>query len=381
MRRITPLLLVLASSLLHAGSLINFVTTQDEGITTKKGATFNAYLKLGVGAKPTTLKVTLGNKDVTSLFSLGPCGTSPCEVSATLTQANGVLAGWNFLAATIQGPNDAVDSASFRFYSSSGLQSTNSSSLPYFVSITETPDGGVIVQTPNQPVTIPACPDQIETAVLDRSLLTIREIHCFDASFVNPYLLTLGPTDLVIISSAADFTDVGVDFTPIGGSNFALDLKNNILHTGYSAVGYGGAGAGLAYEAWQEPGDTTAHYKSINGNLINIGCPSPNVCGTSSTFYTFQPTNAMGFAIIPGAAGVPGNPGMPTIYLGNPTKIPFGSNDPPRNQIFPTNSTTGASLFTSTADSPLQLWQALFGGIPAAGGMWLLTLNRSDLSV
>ena len=103
MRRITPLLLVLASSMLHAGSLINFVTTQDEGITTKKGGTFNAYLKLGVGAKPTTLKVTLGNKDVTSLFSLGPCGTSPCEVSATLTQANGVLAGWNFLAATIQG--------------------------------------------------------------------------------------------------------------------------------------------------------------------------------------------------------------------------------------------------------------------------------------
>src|SRR5271163_3111867 len=380
MRRITPLLLIFASSMLQAGALINFVTTPDEGITTKKGGIFNAYLQLGTGAIPNTLKVTLANQDVTSLFYLGSCGTPPCEVSATLTQANGITAGWNYLVATIQGPNNAVDSASFRFYSSGGLQSSNST-LPYFVPITETSDGSVTLQIPNQPLSLPGCPNQFRVTDLDRSFLTVRKTQCMARADVNPYLVTLNLSDLVIVSTPAGFTDVGVDFSPIGGSNFAADVQNNILHQGYSAVSYGEAGTGMAYEAWQQPGDTTAHYKSINGNLINIGCPNANVCGTNSVFYTFQPTNAIGFAIIPGAAGAPGNPGMPTIYVGNPAHIPFGQSDPPQNQVFPTNSITVTSLFTSTTYSPLQAWQTLVGNVQAAGGMWLLTLNRSDLTL
>ena len=109
---------------------------------------------------------------------------------------------------------------------------------------------------------------------------------------------------------------------------------------------------------------------------MNMGCSKAiPACSTTpnAPFYVFYSTNAQGFAIVPGAAGSPGNPGMPVIYVGNPGKIPLSGNNAP-NQTRPQNSNTGQQLFTNITYAPQ--WT----GGNAAGGFYLLTLNRSDLT-
>ena len=147
---------------------------------------------------------------------------------------------------------------------------------------------------------------------------------------------------------------------------------------GYSAVGYGKGAIGIAFQAWQEPGDDITHYKSLNGTLINIGCVAPGaLCanGSNTPFYAYQPADAIGFSIVPGIGGNPGGPGLPVIYVGNPQRI--GSAISPPNQTIPRNSST-----------PTHSWT--IRPTPRSGTVWLgcgrrllhlVTLNRSDLSL
>jgi Bacterial Ig-like domain (group 3)/Concanavalin A-like lectin/glucanases superfamily len=364
------LLLLLASAgMVRAGSLITFIAPAT-GLAATNGI-FDAKVHLIRDADPATLKITLNGTDVTVDFNVASCAAAPCEVTAQLTVANGIAPGWNYLAATVNEASGAAEAASEQFSYTTGLGDPTASGLPYAIQVQQYASN-LIIEGPVNANFNDCTSPQFLVADLNRSTLATRQSQCMDASAINPYLQLMSQSDLVFIISPSPSTPIPrIDFSPIGGTNFVTVCPaTGCTQTGYSVVGYGKAGAGQAFEAWQEAGDDFTHYKSLNGTLINIGTPQ-------QALYAFTPNNNVGFAIVPGAAGTAGSPGLPTIYVGNVQNIPFGftSSDPPPNQTRPINAQTLQGLFSSTTYTPS--WPAS----SAAGGMWLLTLNRSDLTL
>src|ERR1700678_764374 len=355
--------------MVHAGTLITFIAPAT-GLAATNGI-FEAKVHLIRNADPATLKITLNGTDVTSYFNVASCAVAPCDVTAELTVAAGVAPGWNYLAATVNEASGAAEFASEQFSYPTGLANPTASGLPYAIQVQQYASNLLIEDPVNANFNNCTSP-QFLVADLDRSTLAIRQSQCMDASAINPYLQLMGQSDLVLVTSPTPGTPIPrVDFSPIGATNFvAACPAAGCTETGYSVVGYGKAGAGQAFEAWQEAGDDFTHYKSLNGTLVDIGT-------AQKALYAFTPNNNIGFAIVPGAAGTVGSAGPPTIYVGNVQNIPFGftSSDPPPNQARPINAQTLQGLFSSTTYTPN--WTAS----SAAGGMWLLTLNRSDLTL
>lgn len=358
---------------LHAASMLKFVTS-DQGIVAKKGGIYNAYLTLAAPADPQTLKVMSGSQDLTSFFNVSSCFSVPCKVSATLMPAHGSNPGWNRLRATVKSKTGAADMAALKFYSPGGLSDpTTGYAPPNIVQVTQ--KGADIKVLAPTPVDIPSC-SQIHVVVLDRNDLTYEasQDKCLADTDVAGFLQYLGQGDLVFALTSASGSTGNADFTAIGGTNF-----NGKPVTGYSIVGYGHASTGTAFEAWQQANDDGTHPKAINGNLVNITCDQVPACTDSNdSLYAFIAANAQAFAIVPGAEGSAGNPGMPTIYVGNVQNVTFNDGAIP-NQKRPANSITGKDLFSSVAYTPN--WSGNSLSVGAAGGFWLLILNRSDLTV
>jgi hypothetical protein len=57
----------------------------------------------------------LNGTDVTSDFNVASCALALCEVTATLTLADGITLGWNYLAATVNEASGAAEFASEQF--------------------------------------------------------------------------------------------------------------------------------------------------------------------------------------------------------------------------------------------------------------------------
>ena len=387
-------MMVVGLSVANAGTLVTFAPPP-QGFYVKDGQ-FTSTLKLTGSADPRTLRVLMGATDVTPFFSPGGCSQAPCTLTATLTPASGMVQGWNTLTARIQGTRGAAETARQQFSYNSGLlgDPTNGSAPGYIVPIRHVldPVAGqqvLTVMTPT-PIVMRDCGfHSTRVVVLNRSTLAMNASlsTCLGNPDVAGYLAQFDQSSIVIVLGAFSGDSGLADFTAIGGSKFG---ENGVR--GYAAIGYGGASPGKAFEAWQDPNDAGhQHYKSISGNLVNLGCTDKYVtadntstapskpllaCTTnnSNTLYSFLATNATGFAIVPGAAGTPGNPGLPTVYVGNSSNIPFGDSTVPPNQVRPTNSNTGNGLFTNQTYAPQ--WT----GGSAAGGFYLLTLNRSDLT-
>jgi hypothetical protein len=355
----------------HAGTLISFALPPN-GYVASTGGNFTATLLLTESANPATLQVTLGSEDVTKLFQSN-CSKAPCSITVTLGTNSGVLPGQNYLVAKIRGANYSVDQARLRFIYHSGLQDpTTGPSLSHFVPVLQS-GTSITVMTPT-PQLVEACPSpQIKVAVFDRTNLNLQadKTSCLpaDATIVS-VLSTFDQSDLIIVNAA--WGSGTADFSSMGGNS------SQVNKIGYYAVGFGSGTAGTAFEAWQETSDDGSHPKTVGGVLTNVGCSSGIAACTQNEglpVYIFQPTDSMGFAIISGATGSSGAPGLPTIYVGNPKTMPLNSNDPPPNQEVPINSGIQKTLFDYQAYTPQ--WT----GGNAAGGMFLVTLNRSDLTL
>ncbi len=379
----------------QAGTMVTFVPPS-QGLYVKNGQ-FVATLNLTGTAMPNTLQVMSNNRDVTSLFNVSSCSQAPCTLAATLVPGNGVVAGQNFLAAKIQGAHGAAETARMRFAYNTGLiaDPTDGTAPGYLVPVKETITGTfhafnttITIGTPT-PTTVSQCSGGlIQITVLNRNTLApLQDLSgCVTDVNVKNTLSRFDESQIVIVLSPPAGTGAA-DFSPIGGTHPGASLF------GYAAIGYGGASQGTAYEAWLDPNWAPgAPIPTISGNLADVGCAGLHTIGSNggsgppailpgcnsdgaTSFYAFLGTDTQGFAIVPGAAGTPGNPGLPTIYVGNSSNVPLGDSTAPTNQIRPMNSTTGTDAFSYHAYS--QPWR----GGPAAGGIFLLVLNRADLSV
>ncbi|MBV8816726.1 MAG: Ig-like domain repeat protein [Acidobacteriaceae bacterium] len=351
----------------HAGTLVTFAPPSN-GYFSVDGS-YRVTLNLSGSADPTSLRITSGPADVTPQFNVNSCSKAPCTITGLLTFGAGVMAGQNMLTAIVHGGNGAVDRAQQRFTYRLGVSDPTDGSAPgNIVPIRQSGNTVTIMTTPESQV-VPTCSSQISIAVYDRSSLRPKTSTCVADAGVDAYLKTRDATDLLIV--IADSGTGAADFSAMGGNG------DKTPKAGYYAVGYGGGSTGTAYEAWQESGDDGSHPKTIQGNLINIGCSDKIlVCktNTNAPYYAFMSTNAQGFAIVPGVAGSPGNPGMPVVYIGNPSRVPLDNDSDAPNQTKPQNSSTSRSLFTNTTYAP----QWTEG--TDAGGVYLLTLNRSDLT-
>ena len=355
-------------SVANAGLLITFAPPAG-GYVAKDG-NYTATLQLTGSANPGTLQVTSGNLDVTYRFNPGSCSKAPCTLTALLTVNAGVLPGQNYLVARVNGANGSFEAARQRFNYQSGLGDPTTGYLPAHIVPIQQSSTTIKIMTPT-PVELIPCPSPLVLiAVLNRSTLQKTSQTCDgDANSTTQTLKTLTQNDLIIISAPWGTGDI--DFSLMGGSSTQQNKK------GYYAVGFGAASPGTAYEAWQEDTDDDSHPKTIRGNLINLGCDSsfPLCKDPNTPLYVFQSTNAVAFAIVPGEAGSTGNPGLPTIYVGNPDNVLPGEGNAPPNQTQPQNSTTNQGLFSNATYSPTWTGQS------AAGGIYLLTLNRSDLTL
>ncbi len=337
----------------------------------------------------------LGSTNVTTQFNVGKCSQAPCTLTATLTPATGVMGGENHLVASIVGAGGSVESARQDFYYQDQLgDPTNGSGPGFIVPVKESFPNGVYddtriitINTPTPIVIQPCDGPLIEIVAINRSTLQVKNNNCYQDTAVAGYLSGLDESSLVVVIGGDEYSGTGVaDFTAIGGSKPSTPL------IGYAAIGYGKASAGMAWEAWHYDSQWGSTHNTIAGNLINIGCTGRSTiqngipqttpitaCSSTNTntasFYGFQPTNNMGFAIVPGSAGTAGNPGLPTIYVGNSSNIPMGNQSVPPNQTRPTNSVTNGDLFTYAAYTPT--WT----GGNAAGGMFLVILNRIDMGL
>jgi hypothetical protein len=374
-------LLSVGAKAAQAGTLISFAAPQG-GYVATGGGSFTATLQLSALAHPDTLHVTLGIKNVTALFQ-NKCGQAPCNITVALSPSTGVQPGVNYLKAEIRGDSSSVDQAQLRFTDPSGRQdSSDGETLGHFVAVRQTPTAPTSIQLVLDPnnatstLTIDPCAKQgagagtqyINVVVLNRSTLSTISQNCWsnaDSSVANA-LADLTQDHLIVINAA--WGSGQADFSAMGGS----PSKQN--KDAYYAIGNGHGSPGTDFEAWQPTGIDTNHPTTVNGLLENFGCSSGiSACASnqSAHVYVFRPTDAMGFAIIPGAVGASG---LPTIYVGNPKSIPMNSNNPAPNQEMPTISLNNHKLFDYQTYTPN--WSG-----DASGGIYLLVLNRSDLSL
>lgn len=382
------MLLSSGQAVAQTGTLIAFKTPQ-QGYAATNGQ-FKVSLDLKSGAQPSTLRVTSGYTDVTSLFNVNVCAQAPCTLSATLTTADGIVAGQNFLTASVLGTGGSAQTANMQFGGSGVSDPTNGSAPGYIVPVQQTTtasSSSITIGTPTAIVVQSCTGNSVRIAVLNRSTLALKNTNCLADTAVAPFLLGLDQSDIVFVLSAPGGTTGKADFTAMGGS---LAIPGG--YTQYAAVGYGKASAGMAHQAWYDAHQRGNAYATVRGTLVNMGCQSlygtdskgntvpPGAlpaCSTnqSASLYSFFATDNMGFAIIPGAVGSAGNPGVPTIYVGNSSNIPVGDSTIPSNQVRPVNSNTKSDFFTYTTYTPNS------ADVNGDGGVYLVVLNSIDMSL
>jgi hypothetical protein len=86
--------------------------------------TVEITIHLYTDAKPKTLSVEMNEKDVTDYFAGRACFSAPCDITARLN-GNFVNRGWNYLRATVDGPNASTDLSNAQFYDDHGVSPTD----------------------------------------------------------------------------------------------------------------------------------------------------------------------------------------------------------------------------------------------------------------
>ncbi len=294
-------------------------------------------------ADPSTLQIEGNENDITYDFNKSSCDQSPCDITAQL-DGNVVIGGWNYLHATVEGPNASADSASAQFYDNYGVTDPTTGYAPSFaVHIHATALHGLEVDyapgVGNTPTyypnrNYPGCPYGVLTLLtLNRSTLAPISIRCFgpnDNTSLNTYLKTLSKSDLVFASTNREEPLGKLNLAPIGGTDFTATGAPTAY--GYSIIGYGAATAGLAVESYNTWHSHAWH--GLEGSLINLGSTTP--------MYGFRSTDAPAFAIQPSASG-----SQAKITLGYATSFPIGEGGLPPNFTLPSQFTN--TTYTSPA--------------------------------
>jgi hypothetical protein len=297
--------------------------------------TVEVTIHLNAPADPSTLAVEADDEDITASFS--SCHQAPCDVTAKLN-GDVVSSGWNYLDATVEGPNASTDSDSARFFDDRGINPTDATTgyaPPFAVHIHATPANGLEVDYApgigNTPTYYPnaqtssCAAGQLTLLTLNRTTLAPRSITCYgpnDNASLNTYLKTLTKSNLVFASEPR-FAPLGkLNLALVGGTDFTANGAPNAY--GYSIIGYGATPAGLAVESYKtSPGEA---WDGVEGDVINIGSTTP--------LYGFRSTDSPAFAIQPAPAG-----GTAKITIGYATSFPIGEGAPPSNFNLPSGFT------------------------------------------
>ena len=336
---------LVASSAAHAqeSSLITITLPPANNIPVD--GTIAVTIHLDAPADPSTLVVQANDQDITTYFP--SCYQAPCDIVANLN-GNVVNPGWNYLYASVEGPNASTDADSAQFYDYDGISPTDATTgyaPPFAVHIRAdlfrglevdyAPGvGNIPTYYPN--AQYPGCSGgQLTLLTLNRTTLAPTSITCYgtnDNTSLNTYLKTLTKSDLVFASNEKTAPLGKLNLAPIGGTDFTA---NGAPHAyGYSIIGYGATAAGLAVESYKT--SPFEAWDGIEGSLINIGSTTP--------MYGFRSTDSPAFAIQPAAAG-----GTAKITIGYATSFPIGEGAPPSNFNLPSGFTN--VTYTSPACS------------------------------
>jgi hypothetical protein len=372
----------------HAGTMVS-ITSPIPGTTVQGTAT--AKIHLTAPADPSTLRVQENGVDVTKDFNISSCSAAPCDISATLTTGNGqIISGWNYLYATVQTTQGTADFAHMKFKHSVGVSdSTDGSGPPYAVHIwTQTLLGTNSAVSFNlsyspgstdgtsYPISGQVCDAGVEIYILNRgtptpqdsspaplSLSSFKCVSVGDNATLQTVLKAATRDQMVLAANLPGTALGGMDFSPVGGTNFAVlaticavDPKSPacVKPYGYTLIGYGQSATGTAYESFNT--NAQAAYAAIDGNLVNAV--------SSATVYAFQPTRSQGFTIVSALnAG-----GKSQILVGNMSDQAANdiSGDEGKYRVIPAGATT-STAYTPPGD--------------LATGLWLLVLNRHTLAL
>ena len=104
---------LMASTAMHAEdrSMIRLSLPSADKIMADR--TVEVTIHLNAPAEPWTLAVQADDQDITAYFAKDRCYQAPCEIKARLN-GNVVSSGWNYLYASVEGPNASTDSDSAR---------------------------------------------------------------------------------------------------------------------------------------------------------------------------------------------------------------------------------------------------------------------------
>jgi hypothetical protein len=336
-------------------------------------------LNMSASLSSGTLKAVLNGRDVSTLFSSSPCSAGTCR-KATLTSADGLHSGKNVIFVIAEDADGKPVSSRLRFnvereaaashatahvLTSSGAKSATvigptGSFLPPSLSFNTLTPGGynnssawfqIGSQTyPGTPY--PSCSAGYLVVILDRQTLQEQTASPESSPQCEPNSISLAtylntrvnPNDLVVVGTVlGSNADAVLDTTPIGGTNYTVGVAGGAAPNGYMAIGVGGAAGGQAYENYYTnktasvlPFATGMLVEDVNGN------------------YNFQSANAEEFWVSPND---PAYPGQSSIVMGLPP-------------------ISGAFNGITSAEYTSPLWES---GGTAAGGYWLLVLQRSAL--
>jgi len=326
-----------------------------------KEGSVDVTIRLSAPADPSHLQVQGNNADITEYFDKTRCYSAPCEISARLN-ANVVTQGWNYMYATVEGPNASTDSASAQFYNDRGVTPTDATtgyapSFSVHVHATDTKGlevdyapgiGNVPTYYPNS--SYPGCAyEQLTMLTLNRTSLAPKSVKCFgpnDKEPLDTYLKQLTKDDLVFASTVHGQPLGRLNLAIIGGTDFTAAGAPTAYS--YSIIGYGASTPGLAVESY----NASPHYPrhGLEGSLINVG--------STTAMYAFRSTDAPAFAVQPAESGK-----QAKITVGYTTSFPIGTGALPTNFILPSQftNTTYASpacaiscsggLFTAVFDA------------------------------
>jgi hypothetical protein len=339
-------IVIAAGSLLHVGVAQSSAAAPGQSVSMISIAlpsankimadgTVEVTIHLNAPADPSTLAVEADDEDITAYFS--SCHQAPCDVTAKLN-GNVVSSGWNYLDATVEGPNASTDSDSAQFYDDRGISPTDATTgyaPSYAVHISATESNGLEVDyapgVGNTPTyypnaSHPGCQyGQLALLTLNRTTLAPKSIRCFgtnDNASLNTYLKTLTKSDLVFAEGSKEEPLGRLDLSPIGGTNFTAKDAPRVY--AYSIIGYGASPAGLAVESYKT--SPYEEWDGVKGDLLNIGSTTP--------MYGFRPTDSPAFAIQPAPAG-----GTAKITIGYVTSFPIGEGELPPNFTVPSQFT------------------------------------------
>jgi len=284
--------------------------------------TVQAVLRVGIGIRPESLRITLNGKDVTRRAHRDECQRNACKWSVELTKWTRLRAGQNQLKVTARDSKNSIHLARARFDYQEGLGAAPTSYLPPSVGLSLKSGGAqpwVSLTTgtpaslqdnldptqyslPSPDTTFPtasqsACTSRYQVVVLNRFNPAQEDgYYCpGDSATLKSELagLTAGAEIVLVGTTEHNNADSSLDTTSIGGTNYS-SYPATWQPQGYAAIGVSGAAPGSAYENYYLSGDIGKAYQQnpfANGLLAADGSGNYNFHAANNAQFEVYPNN------------------------------------------------------------------------------------------